>query len=137
MRWWPGFINTSTQCEETHAGSVSHDIHRTRHRGSAREQPEYVPDFVASTSEVSLLKGTKKAMDINSPVIRNPFDGTWRIVWMSAWDQDYVDMDGPGHTTFSAGRKSFQLDRLSRLASSTASTCRRPSPSTATAISTA
>ena len=35
---------------------------------------------------------------------RNPFAGAWRIIWMSAWDQDYVDMDGPGHIAFGAGR---------------------------------
>ena len=41
---------------------------------------------------------------------RNPFAGPWRIVWMSAWDQDYVDLDGPGHITFDAGRSgSFQF----------------------------
>lgn len=29
---------------------------------------------------------------------------------MSAWDQDYVDMDGPGHITFGAGRSAaFQF----------------------------
>jgi len=28
------------------------------------------------------------------------FAGPWRIVWMSGWDQDYVDMDVPGHITF-------------------------------------
>lgn len=29
---------------------------------------------------------------------------------MSAWDQDYVDMDGPGHITFDAGRSgAFQF----------------------------
>jgi len=43
-------------------------------------------------------------------MIRNPFAGTWHIVWMNAWDQDYVDMDGPGHITFGAGRSgSFQF----------------------------
>ena len=35
---------------------------------------------------------------------RTPFAGAWRIIWMSAWDQDYVDIDGPGHITFGAGR---------------------------------
>ncbi|WP_332777309.1 hypothetical protein [Polaromonas sp.] len=41
---------------------------------------------------------------------QNPFAGPWRIVWMSGWDQDYVDMDVPGHITFSAGRSgSFQF----------------------------
>lgn len=41
---------------------------------------------------------------------RNPFAGHWRIVWMSGWDQDYVDMDVPGHITFGAGRSgSFQF----------------------------
>jgi hypothetical protein len=39
-----------------------------------------------------------------------PFTGSWRIVWMSAWDQDYVDMDVLGHITFGAGRTgSFQF----------------------------
>ena len=38
------------------------------------------------------------------------FTGPWRIVWMSTWDQDYVDMDGPGRITFGAGRSgSFQF----------------------------
>ena len=31
---------------------------------------------------------------------RNSFTGTWRIVWMETWDQDYVDMEVPGHITF-------------------------------------
>jgi hypothetical protein len=40
----------------------------------------------------------------------NPFSGPWRIVWMSEWDQDYVDMDVPGHITFAADRSgSFQF----------------------------
>ncbi len=30
----------------------------------------------------------------------NPFIGPWRIVWMDGWDQDYVDMEVPGHFTF-------------------------------------
>lgn len=40
----------------------------------------------------------------------NPFVGPWRIVGMSGWEQDYVDMDGPGHFTFGADRSgSFQF----------------------------
>lgn len=40
----------------------------------------------------------------------NPFAGHWRIVWMSEWDEDHVDMDVPGHVTFSAGRSAnFQF----------------------------
>lgn len=40
----------------------------------------------------------------------NPLTGSWRIVWMSGWDQDYVDMDVPGHFTFGSGRSgSFQF----------------------------
>ena len=31
------------------------------------------------------------------------FKGAWRIVWMSGWDQDYVDKDVPGHFTFGQG----------------------------------
>jgi hypothetical protein len=34
----------------------------------------------------------------------NPFTGTWRIVWMSEWDQDFVDMEVPGYFTFDADR---------------------------------
>jgi len=34
----------------------------------------------------------------------NPFSGSWRIVWMSGWDQDYVDMEVPGHVTFGEER---------------------------------
>ena len=29
--------------------------------------------------------------------------GRWRIVAMEQWDQDYVDMDSPGHITFMQG----------------------------------
>lgn len=43
-------------------------------------------------------------------VNRTPFAGNWRIVWMSSWDQDYMDMDGPAHITFGPGRAgSFQF----------------------------
>lgn len=38
-------------------------------------------------------------MAIKQPALIGP----WRIVWMSVWDQDYVDMDVPGHITFGAG----------------------------------
>ena len=40
------------------------------------------------------------------------FPHHWRIVWMSGWDQDYVDMEVPGHITFEAdkdGRFQFGL----------------------------
>lgn len=38
------------------------------------------------------------------------FRGCWRIVWMSGWGQDYVDMEVPGHFTFASGRSgSFQF----------------------------
>jgi hypothetical protein len=41
---------------------------------------------------------------------RSPFVGPWRIVLMSTWDQDFVDMDGPGHISFGADRSgSFQF----------------------------
>jgi uncharacterized protein YndB with AHSA1/START domain len=30
----------------------------------------------------------------------NPFVGTWSIVEMEAWDQEYVNMETPGHFTF-------------------------------------
>lgn len=40
----------------------------------------------------------------------NHFAGAWRIVWMSEWEQGYVDMDVPGHITFGVGRSgSFQF----------------------------
>ena len=40
----------------------------------------------------------------------NPFLGQWRIVWMDGWDQDYVDMEVPGHITFEkSGIGNFQF----------------------------
>jgi hypothetical protein len=49
-------------------------------------------------------------IDKQPTMTRNPFAGAWRIIWMSAWAQDYVDMDVPGHITFGAGRSgSFQF----------------------------
>jgi hypothetical protein len=30
----------------------------------------------------------------------NPFRGTWRIVSMEGWDQDYVDMEVPAYIAF-------------------------------------
>ncbi len=30
----------------------------------------------------------------------NPFVGTWSIIEMEAWDQEYVNMEVPGHFTF-------------------------------------
>jgi hypothetical protein len=38
------------------------------------------------------MKGTMKA-----------FVGTWHIVEMDTWDQEYVNMEGPGHFTFKKG----------------------------------
>jgi hypothetical protein len=37
-----------------------------------------------------------------SSIAKVPFAGPWRIVWMSEWDQDHVNMDVPGHITFDA-----------------------------------
>ena len=49
--------------------------------------------------------------DTSMTAMKRPLlSGPWRIVWMSGWDQDYVDMDVPGHVTFGAGRSgSFQF----------------------------
>lgn len=48
--------------------------------------------------------------------MKNPFVGPWRIVWMSGWDQDYVDMEVPGHLTFETGQSgSFQFGRDCRI----------------------
>jgi len=39
-----------------------------------------------------------------------PFIGTWFIVEMEAWDQEYVDMEVPGHFTFNKdGTGHFQF----------------------------
>lgn len=32
----------------------------------------------------------------------NPIQGYWRITWMEAWDQDYIDEDEEGHFEFDA-----------------------------------
>jgi len=48
--------------------------------------------------------------DTSQPLMKNPFAGAWRIVWMSEWNQDYIDTDVPGHFTFGSGRcGSFQF----------------------------
>lgn len=31
---------------------------------------------------------------------KTAFVGRWRITEMEQWDQEYIDMDGPGHITF-------------------------------------
>ena len=33
-------------------------------------------------------------------MVDSVFTGPWHIVWMSAWDQDYVNMEVPDHITF-------------------------------------
>jgi hypothetical protein len=33
-----------------------------------------------------------------------PFVGKWPIVEMEAWDQEYIDMEVPGHFTFNKNR---------------------------------
>ena len=39
-----------------------------------------------------------------------PFVGTWSIIEMEAWDQEYVNMEVPGHFTFEKdGRGYFQF----------------------------
>ena len=39
-----------------------------------------------------------------------PFLGTWSIIEMEAWDQEYVNMEVPGHFTFEKdGRGYFQF----------------------------
>ena len=41
------------------------------------------------------------------------FAGRWRIDWMSGWDQDYVDLEVPGHISFDKGNAcSFQFGLL-------------------------
>jgi hypothetical protein len=35
-----------------------------------------------------------------TPKSFNPFRGTWRIVWMDGWDQDYLDMEVPAYMAF-------------------------------------
>ena len=43
-------------------------------------------------------------------MIDTAFHGVWRIVWMAGWDQDFVDMEVPGHVTFEGGRSAtFQF----------------------------
>ena len=33
---------------------------------------------------------------------KQPLIGRWKIVWMTMWDQDYIDMEVPGHVTIGA-----------------------------------
>jgi hypothetical protein len=42
--------------------------------------------------------------------VPNSLKGTWKIVWMEMWDQEFVDLDVPGHVTFdNRGRGHFQF----------------------------
>ena len=42
--------------------------------------------------------------------MKEDFIGKWKIVEMEQWDQDYVDMEEPGHITFKKGGSgSFHL----------------------------
>ena len=44
-----------------------------------------------------------------------PFVGTWSIVEMEAWDQEYVNMEVPGHFTFKKdGTGNFQFGLVQR-----------------------
>ena len=43
----------------------------------------------------------------------NHFVGRWRIAWMELWDQDFVDMEVPGHFNFREnGGGDFQFGRV-------------------------
>ena len=55
----------------------------------------------------------------------NPFLGQWRIVWMELWDQDFIDMEVPGHFLRKEGLGNFQfglvqdeMDRRSKVIAS-------------------
>ncbi|MBI4189052.1 MAG: hypothetical protein HY525_00775 [Betaproteobacteria bacterium] len=34
-----------------------------------------------------------------------PYIGRWHIVEMEQWDQEFIDLEGPGHITFAKGGK--------------------------------
>jgi hypothetical protein len=56
------------------------------------------------------MSGTGSARRGKKASSSESLHGRWRIVWMSGWDQDYVDMEVPGHFTFASGRSgSFQF----------------------------
>jgi hypothetical protein len=35
--------------------------------------------------------------------LKTSFIGRWRIVEMELWDQEFIDLEGPGHITFTRG----------------------------------
>jgi hypothetical protein len=35
--------------------------------------------------------------------MKTSFIGRWRIVEMELWDQEFIDLEGPGHITFARG----------------------------------
>jgi len=38
------------------------------------------------------------------------FKETWKIIWMEMWDQEFVDLEVPGHVVFEdGGRGHFQF----------------------------
>ena len=40
--------------------------------------------------------------------MNNPYMGTWRIIEMEQWDQDYIDLVVPGYITFSNSRRGIK-----------------------------
>jgi hypothetical protein len=56
----------------------------------------------------AIISGTKGQMRLKSDYI-----GKWRIIEMSAWDQDFIDLVAPGHLTLKAnGTGSFAFGAI-------------------------
>jgi len=42
--------------------------------------------------------------------VSSTLKGTWKIIWMEMWDQEFIDLEVPGHVTFEGGgRGHFQF----------------------------
>lgn len=63
-----------------------------------------------ATGKVSGMSRDRDACQGMKKVRLESVVGRWRIVWMSEWDQEYVDMEVPGNIIFApAGQGSFQF----------------------------
>lgn len=46
--------------------------------------------------------------------MKSTLTGKWKIIWMELWEQDFVDMDVPGHISMTEdGRGNFQFGLVS------------------------
>jgi hypothetical protein len=68
--------------------------------------PEIRSGVCSRTRLFQLNEGGRKIMKS----VPSTLKGTWKITWMEMWDQEFIDLEVPGHVTFEdGGRGHFQF----------------------------